>query len=162
MNLLKGLFHILQDNLVQGRQKLGIFNFQSQFLRPKLNLNFTKAIFLLEYQIRTTTFINIIFNLIHFWKNIFSKNVPNFRRLCTKFSCKISKNPLRRFIWIQKSIEFQLPHCKIPQPCSYYCLHTVSKCESFKCSEWYQDQSCKRVCKGDLVSNPHVIVWTNA
>ena len=59
MNLLKGLFDILQDNLVQGRQKLDIFNFQSQFVRPKLNLNFMKMIFLLEYQIRTTTFIRL-------------------------------------------------------------------------------------------------------
>ena len=138
MNLLKGFFCILQENLVQGRQKLGIFNFQSQFLRPKLNLNFTKVIFLLEYQIRTTTFINIICNLIHFWKNIFSKNVPNFWWLCTKFSCKISKNPLRRFIWIQKSIEFQLPHCKIPQPCSYY-YRVTSKLHDFtyKTNVWH-------------------------
>ena len=59
MNLLKGFFDFLQDNLVQGRQKLGIFNFQSQFLGAKLNLNFMKTIFLLEYQIRTTTLINI-------------------------------------------------------------------------------------------------------
>ena len=72
MNFLKGFFGILQDNLVQGRQKLGIFNFQSQFLRPKLNLNFMKTIFLLEYQIRITTFINTFFDLIHFWKNIFT------------------------------------------------------------------------------------------
>ena len=98
MNLLKGLFHILQDNLVQGRQKLGIFNFQSQFLRPKLNLNFTKAIFLLEYQIRTTTFINIILNLFHFRKKIFSKIVPYFWQLCTKFSYKIITNPFSMFI----------------------------------------------------------------
>ena len=74
MNLLKGFFDILQDNSVQVRHKLGIFNFQSQFLRPKLNLNFMKTIFLLEYQIRTTTLINIIFNLISFGKDLFIKN----------------------------------------------------------------------------------------
>ena len=49
MNLLKGFFDILQDNLVQGHQKLGIFSFQSQFLWPKLNLIFMKTIFLVEY-----------------------------------------------------------------------------------------------------------------
>ena len=28
------------------------------------------------------------------------------------------KNHLRMFIWMQKSIEFHLPHLEIPQPCS--------------------------------------------
>ena len=45
---------------------------------------------------------------------------PIFRRLSIKQSYKISKNPLRMFIWMQKSIEFHLPHYEIPN-----CHHTT-------------------------------------
>ena len=52
---------------------------------------------------------------------------------------KISKNPLRMFIWMQKSIEFHLPHYEIPQLSSYYCTYfstctagtTISMCFLF-------------------------------
>ena len=45
---------------------------------------------------------------------LFSKSVPNFWRLLIKQSYMISKNPLRMSIWMQKSIEFHLPHYEIP------------------------------------------------
>ena len=52
-------------------------------------------------------------NLIE-WKIYFEMYEPSIKRFY-----KISKNPLRMFIWMQKSIEFHLPHYEIPQLSSH-------------------------------------------
>ena len=49
MNMLKGLFDILQDFLSQNNKKLEISRVQSKFQRPNVNLIFLKTIFLSEY-----------------------------------------------------------------------------------------------------------------
>ena len=46
-------------------------------------------------------------------ENLAIKNVPNFYWVAFKQSYK--KNPLRIFIWMQKFIEFYLPHYEISQ-----------------------------------------------
>ena len=54
-------------------------------------------------------------------QGLLSKNAPNLFWLSIKQSYNVSKNPLRTLIWIQKSIEFHLPHYEIPQLSSRYC-----------------------------------------
>ena len=51
-------------------------------------------IFLSEYFIRRTTFINRILSIKHSQENLFSKMVPIFQRLSIKQSYKITWNPL--------------------------------------------------------------------
>ena len=68
--------HILKTERMTNQQKLGIFNVQRQFLRPKMKL-IPKRIFLSEYQIWRTKFITNISNFPTL-KKIFSRNVPNF------------------------------------------------------------------------------------
>ena len=46
--------------------------------------------------------------------------MPNFWLLCLKFSYRISKNPSRGLIGMQKTIEIHLPHYEIPQPSLHY------------------------------------------
>ena len=59
-------------------EKIG--RFQSQFSRSKINLIFSKMIFLYEYQIRRTTFISSIFYFNHLKKNVINLlNVLKFR-----------------------------------------------------------------------------------
>ena len=60
-----------------------------------------KMIFSKEYQIRSTTFIKNFFKLIHHWKILFSKNVPNFYQLVILLIYKISKFPLSMLILMQ-------------------------------------------------------------
>ena len=76
----------------------------------------------LEYYIRRTYFIEIIFDFVHIKKNLFSKTVPYFLWLRLKLSYNISKNLLRGFIMEQKHIEFHMPHYEIPQPSPRYYL----------------------------------------
>ena len=60
--------------------------------------------------------------------------MPCFWRLVIKLSYKVQTNPFRMCIWMQKSIEFQLPPYKIPQVWSYYVVFiTMTKfCRSSK------------------------------
>ena len=53
--------------------------------------------------------------LIFLYKNNFQHNLVDDWQ-----TYKISRNPFRKLIWIQKSIEFQLPHYSIPQLSSHY------------------------------------------
>ena len=61
-----------------------------------------------------------IFGNFNSWQLVFCKNVSNFWWLTPKLCYKISRNPLRMFIWMQKSIEFYLKHYEIPQPLLRY------------------------------------------
>ena len=101
-------------------QNLNIFCFQSNFFCPKINLIFLKTNFILEYWIRRTFFIKIIFNFVHIQTNLFCKIVPNIWWLCLKLSFKVSKNPSKGLIRMQKTIEIHLPHYKIPQQSPHY------------------------------------------
>ena len=67
------------------------------------------------------SFISDNVNPIHF-QTWLCKNVPNLWWLSIKQSYKISKNLLRMFIWMQKSITFHLPLYAIIQLSSCYCL----------------------------------------
>ena len=62
----------------QNRQTLGIFRVESQFSRPNINLIFLKIIFLSEYQIRRTTFVNPIFKSSVVKKVYLGKMCPIF------------------------------------------------------------------------------------
>ena len=74
--------------------KIGHFQSSESIFEAKYQLNLPENSFLSEYQIRRTTFVNNIFNFNHSSKSLFSKNVPNFWRLCLKLSYNISKNSL--------------------------------------------------------------------
>ena len=52
------------------RQNMDNFSFQCQLRRSKINSIFIKMIFLFEYEIRRTTFINNILNTNHFEGNL--------------------------------------------------------------------------------------------
>ena len=69
---------------------LKIFCFQCQFWKPKINTIFLKMIFLSEYWLRSTTFINRISSINHSQGNLFSKMVPNFWRIGIKQSYKVT------------------------------------------------------------------------
>ena len=51
--------------------------------------------------------------------------IAAFWRLSIKQSYTVSKNPLKMFTWMQKSIKFQRPHYEIPQLSSRYCTPTL-------------------------------------
>ncbi len=91
ISILKGNFDILYTEIMTSKQTFGIFSFQSQFSRSKINLIFSKMIFLYEYQIRRTTFTSNIFYFNHFQKRLVSKNAPNFYRLAIISVYKIWK-----------------------------------------------------------------------
>ena len=84
-------FRVVKDS------RFSVFNVNFE---PKMNVIILKMIFVLEYQTRRTTFSNNIVSFIHDHQILFSKNLPYFCWLSTKLSCKISKNPLRMFIWM--------------------------------------------------------------
>ena len=46
--------------------------------------------------------------------------MSRFWQVCFKLSYKISRNPLRGLIRMQKSIKVHLPHYEIPQPSPHY------------------------------------------
>ena len=48
--------------------------------------------------------------------------MSNFWQSSIKSSYKVSKNPFKRLIQMQKFIEFQLHHREIPQLSPYYCI----------------------------------------
>ena len=108
------IFWYLVRQLEADLSKIWHFQFHSNSFSPKINLIFLKIIFVLEYQIRRTSLVRIIFNFVHIQTNLSNKTVPNFWWL--KLSYKVSKKPLSGFIEVQKHIEFHLPHHKIPQP----------------------------------------------
>ena len=89
--------------------KVGHFQISKSIFEVKCKFSFLKLIFSFEYWIRRTTFIKSIYIFHQSHKTLFSKNVPYFCRLVIKLSYKIQTNPLRMFIWNQKSIEFHLP-----------------------------------------------------
>ena len=97
MNLLKGFFDMLQDNLVQSHQKLGTFLLNRFFQKwIKLKMMLIKIVVLIWYSNKKIIFMK--FKLCFGPKNwLWILKMPNFWRPCTKLSCKISKNPLRRF-----------------------------------------------------------------
>ena len=54
---------------------------------------------------------------------LFSNNVPSLCWLSTKLFCGKSKNSLRMFICMQKSVQLQLLHYEIPQLSLCYYTH---------------------------------------
>lgn len=60
------------------------------------------------------------YHYLWFWSTLFSKNVPNFWRLCLKPFYKISRDPLSMFIGMWKAIEFYMPYYEIPHPSLRY------------------------------------------
>ena len=99
--------------------KIGHFQISKSIFEAKYDSIFLKPKFLLEYQIRRTTFIKRIYVFNHSCKTLFSKNVPYFCQLCLKLSYKIQTYPFRMLIRVQKCIEFHLPSYEIPKPCSH-------------------------------------------
>ena len=78
--------------------KIGHFQISKSIFEAKFDSIFLKSKFLIEYQIRRTTFIKSIYFFSHSCKTLFSKNVPYFCQLCLISSDKIQTNPLRMFI----------------------------------------------------------------
>ena len=72
--------------VMRGQQKIGIFNFQSQSSRSKIDLIFPKIIFLYEYENSRTTSIKDIY-----YFTLFSKNIPYFCWCFTLLFCRILK-----------------------------------------------------------------------
>ena len=83
----------------------------------EINNDINKNCSLIQYSHRKTNFRKIKLNLdLENWHQKF-KNAVFWQPSIKKF-CKMSKNPLRMFIWMKKSIEFHLPHYEIPQQSS--------------------------------------------
>ena len=80
-----------------------------------------KVVLLIKYSDKKIIFrkIQLSFGLQNWlWK----LKMSNFWQSSIKMPYKISKNPFRRLIQMQKSIEFQLHHWEIPQLSSFYCI----------------------------------------
>ena len=90
------IFWYLIRQLDWMESKVGYFQFFKSTFRSKINLIILKMIFVLEYQIRRTTFIKIIFNFSQFWQTLFSKFMPYFCWLSGKSWCQISKKWMYR------------------------------------------------------------------
>ena len=57
------------------------------------------------------TFSKRRFEIFFFYFNLLCKNVPYLCCVSTKLFNKTSKNTLRMYIWMQKTIEFHQPTC---------------------------------------------------
>lgn len=80
----KRIFDNLYHLLIEDSTKLDISSFQCQFWKSKINSIYLKMIFLSEYSIKRTTFMNKILNLNDSQRNTFDKIVPYFWRLGIK------------------------------------------------------------------------------
>ena len=91
----------------------------------KLTMLLIKVVHLIQYSNKKTNFrkIKLILDLENWsWK---LKNAVFWQPSIKRFY-KVSKNPLRMFIWMQKSIELHLPHYEIPQLSSHYSTPSVA------------------------------------
>ena len=84
-------------------------------------------IFSLEYQIRRSTFINIIFDFSRFQKTLFSKFMPYF---CQPFKIWVTvrKTSLKNFQHLSVSQELQFSECQSVFNIFYRILKTTKKC----------------------------------
>ena len=64
----------MQDNLIEGSQKLTILWFQSQLFRSEINPIIMKMILVLECKFRQTTFSNSIISFVNDHQILFSKD----------------------------------------------------------------------------------------
>ena len=86
---------------------------------------FLKVVLLVWYS--DTKIILKMMKLIFSLKTwLWKLDMVNFWLRSIKLSYKIWKKSLRKLIWMQKSIEFHLPHYEIPQLSSHYCLFSFS------------------------------------
>ena len=80
--------------------------------------------------------------------------VPYFCKPSTKLSCKISKNHLGMFIWMKKSIEFQMPYIK------FYDCHKPAAHPSpnLSLSSWINQQKYSKL----QICAPGFMFWTDS
>ena len=106
---------------MQSCQKLGTIllnKFPWEWFMFKILL--MKVVLLIKYSDKKIIFrkIQLSFGLQNWlWK----LKMSNFWQSSIKMPYKITKNPFRWLIQMQKSIEFQLHHWEIPQLSTYYC-----------------------------------------
>ena len=86
----KRIFLYLVRSFDWGMSKIRHFQFSESIWRPEFNKIFLKILFLSEYPIRRTIFIDSVLNINHSQGNLFSKMVPNFWRLDIKQSYKVT------------------------------------------------------------------------
>ena len=75
----------------QTYQKFDFFSFQSKSFSPKINLIFLKTIVVLENKIRSTYFVEIIFNFVHIQTNLFRKLCQIFYSFASSFLTRYQK-----------------------------------------------------------------------
>ena len=88
-----------------------------------------KVVLLIKYSEKKIIFRKIQLNFgLNNW--LWKVKMSNFCQSSIKMPYKISKNPFRRLIQLQISIDFQLHHWEIPQLSPYY--PTVLKIHAFE------------------------------
>ena len=108
--------------LDRGQSKIRYFQLLKSILRPKNLLIILKKIFVLKHQTRRATFSINISSFIHVYLILFSKTVSYFCMLSSKLWSQVSKNPLRMFNWMLRSIEFRKNSITKHRPCLRLCL----------------------------------------
>ena len=106
--------------LFDGCQKLGTILLNKFSWKPfLLKILWMKIFLLIKYSDKKIIFRKIQLNFgLQNW--LWKLKMSNFWQFSIKMPYKISKNPFRRLIQMQKSIEFQLHHWEIPQLSPYY------------------------------------------